>query len=105
MELIHSYYLLISKINLLLISRISQAELWHNTVTQGEVGYGWFVIVIVNSKLLKRNSKASAGHQLIHERCVKSEGFSNSPWEAQVRLPEGERMRQIGRVFQRIDRG
>ena len=30
-------------------------------------------------------------------------GFSkNSPWEAQVRLPEGERMRQIRGVFQRI---
>src|SRR6218665_3948410 len=26
----------------------------------------------------------------------------NSPWEAQVRLPEGERMRQIRGVFQRI---
>src|SRR6218665_3822859 len=33
-------------------------------------------IVIVSSKLLKRHSKASAGHQLIHERCVKSERFS-----------------------------
>src|SRR6218665_21595 len=29
----------------------------------------------------------------------------NSPWEAQVRLPEGERMRQIRGVFQRIVRG
>src|SRR6218665_3995895 len=28
----------------------------------------------------------------------------NSPWEAQVRLPEGERMRQIRGVFQRIVR-
>ena len=41
----------------------------------------------------------------MHERCVKSEGFSNSPWEAQVRLPEGERMHQIRGVFQRIVRG
>src|SRR6218665_4151350 len=29
----------------------------------------------------------------------------NSPWEAQVRFPEGERMRQIRGVFQRIVRG
>src|SRR6218665_1038722 len=28
----------------------------------------------------------------------------NSPWEAQVRLPEGERMRQIRGVFQSIVR-
>src|SRR6218665_514577 len=28
----------------------------------------------------------------------------NSPWEAQVRLPEGERMRQIRGVFQRVVR-
>src|SRR6218665_83905 len=33
-------------------------------------------------------------------------GFpKNSPWEAQVRFPEGERMRQIRGVFQRIVRG
>src|SRR6218665_3998832 len=29
----------------------------------------------------------------------------NSPWEAQVRLPEGERMRKIRGGFQRIVRG
>src|SRR6218665_1730745 len=29
----------------------------------------------------------------------------NSPWQAQVRFPEGERMRQIRGVFQRIVRG
>src|SRR6218665_3013468 len=33
-------------------------------------------------------------------------GFpKNSAWEAQVRLPEGERMRQIRWVFQRIVQG
>src|SRR6218665_2596532 len=29
----------------------------------------------------------------------------NSPWKAQVRLPYGERMRQIRGVFQRVVRG
>src|SRR6218665_1803767 len=29
----------------------------------------------------------------------------NSPWEAKVRFPEGERMHQIRGVFQRIVRG
>ena len=32
------------------------------------------LVVIVISKILKRHSKAE--NQLIHERCVKSEGFS-----------------------------
>ena len=42
-------------------------------------------------------SQAQGTMQLIHELCVKSEGFpKNSPWEAQVRLPEGER-REIRR--------
>src|SRR6218665_3555416 len=80
------------------------------------------VIVNVNSKLLKRHSKSKrrvpaysralrqirvvfqrivrgrlrSGFQRVRE-CVKSEGFpENSPSEAQVRLPEGER-RQIRR--------
>lgn len=34
--------------------------------------YVRFVIVI--SKLRRRHSRASAGHQLVHERCVKSRG-------------------------------
>src|SRR6218665_1304721 len=45
------------------------------------------------------------GTSLFTSAASKSEGFSNSPWEAQVRLPEGERMRQIRGVFQRIVRG
>jgi len=38
-----------------------------------------------------------ARHRLIHERCDESKGGcpKDSPWEAQVQLPESER-RQIG---------
>src|SRR6218665_1946181 len=66
-----------------------------------------FVIVIVNSKLLKRHSKSQAqGTSLFTSAASNQRGFpKNSPWEAQVRFPEGERMRQIRGVFQRIVRG
>src|SRR6218665_3333746 len=57
--------------------------------------------VIVNSKLLKRHSKAKRrpqGTSLFTSAASNQRGFpKNSPWEAQVRLPEGERMRQIRR--------
>src|SRR6218665_3425701 len=65
---------------------------------------------IVNSKLLKRHSKAKrrapaysrALHQIrgVFQRIVRGRAR-----EAQVRFPEGERMRQIRGVFQRIVRG
>ena len=54
-------------------NRVS-SKLHGNSPSASEGLIEW-VIVIVNSKLLKRHSKPSAGHQLIHERCVKSEGF------------------------------
>jgi len=57
-------------------------------------------MVIIISKLLKRHSKPSANHQLIHERCVKwlnQRGCpKDSPWDVRFRLSEGER-RQISR--------
>ena len=62
------------------------------------------VVVIVNSKLLKRHSKAKRRAPAYSRALRQIRGFSNSPWEAQVRLPEGERMRQIRGVFQRIVR-
>src|SRR6218665_2164927 len=58
------------------------------------------VIVIVNSKLLKRNSKAKR-RAPAYSRALRQirRGFpKNSLWEAQVRLPEGERMRLRVRV-------
>src|SRR6218665_1556473 len=46
------------------------------------------------------------GTSLFTSAASNQRGFQkNSPWEAQVRLPEGERMRQIRAVFQRIVRG
>src|SRR6218665_1264407 len=46
------------------------------------------------------------GTSLITSAASNQRGFpKNSPWEAQVRFPEGERMRQIRGVFQRIVRG
>src|SRR6218665_1535690 len=74
---------------------------------------GWFlsvpllVIVIVNSKLLKRHSKAKRMAPAYSRalRQIKGVFSKNSPWEARVRFPEGERMRQIRGVFQRIVRG
>src|SRR6218665_3033429 len=46
------------------------------------------------------------GTSLFTSAASNQRGFpKNSQWEAQVRLPEGERMRQIRGVFQRIVRG
>src|SRR6218665_2438760 len=46
------------------------------------------------------------GNSLFTSAASNQRGFpKNSPWEAQVRFPEGERMRQIRGVFQRIVRG
>src|SRR6218665_2577308 len=46
------------------------------------------------------------GTRLFTSTASNQRGFpKNSPWEAQVRFPEGERMRQIRGVFQRIVRG
>src|SRR6218665_270147 len=46
------------------------------------------------------------GTSLFTSAASNQRGFpKNSPWEAQVRSPEGERMRQIRGVFQRIVRG
>src|SRR6218665_485039 len=46
------------------------------------------------------------GTSLFTSATSNQRGFpKNSPWEAQVRFPEGERMRQIRGVFQRIVRG
>src|SRR6218665_1229809 len=43
------------------------------------------------------------GTSLFTSAASNQRGFpKNSPWEAQIRLPEGERMRQIRGVFQRI---
>src|SRR6218665_2704205 len=43
------------------------------------------------------------GTSLFTSAASNQRGFpKNSPWEAQVRFPEGERMRQIRGVFQRI---
>ena len=67
--------------------------------------YG-MVMVMVNSKLLKRHSKAKRRAPAYSRALRQIIGvFEFSPWEAQVRLPEGERMRQIRGVFQRIVRG
>src|SRR6218665_3077082 len=45
------------------------------------------------------------GTSLFTSAASNQRGFpKNSPWEAQVRFPEGERMRQIRGVFQRIVR-
>ena len=46
------------------------------------------------------------GTSLFTSAASNQRGFpKNSPWEVQVRFPEGERMRQIRGVFQRIVRG
>ena len=46
------------------------------------------------------------GTILFTSAALNQRGFpKNSPWEAQVRLPDGERMLQIRGVFQRIVRG
>src|SRR6218665_1208527 len=46
------------------------------------------------------------GTSLFTSAASNQRGFpKNSPWEAQVRFPEGARMRQIRGVFQRIVRG
>src|SRR6218665_3547346 len=46
------------------------------------------------------------GTSLFTSAASNQRGFpKNSPWEAQVRFPEGESMRQIRGVFQRIVRG
>src|SRR6218665_3018455 len=46
------------------------------------------------------------GTSLFMSAASNQRGFpKNNPWEAQVRFPEGERMRQIRGVFQRIVRG
>src|SRR6218665_2569798 len=46
------------------------------------------------------------GTSLFTSAASNQRGFpKNSPWDAQVRFPEGERMRQIRGVFQRIVRG
>src|SRR6218665_2348475 len=46
------------------------------------------------------------GTSLFTSAASNQRGFpKNSPWEAQVRLPEGERMRKIRGVFQRIVHG
>src|SRR6218665_1564341 len=75
----------------------------------GELGYVHICmhIVIVNSKLLKRHSKAKRRAPAYSRALRQIRGFfpKNSPWEAQVPFPEGERMRQIRGVFQRIVRG
>src|SRR6218665_3055884 len=75
----------------------------------GELGYVHICmhIVIVNFKLLKRHSKAKRRAPAYSRALRQIRGFfpKNSPWEAQVRFPEGERMRQIRGVFQRIVRG
>src|SRR6218665_2013081 len=67
------------------------------------------VTVIVNSKLLKRHSKdkrRAPAYSRALSQIIEQMAFpKNSSWEAQVRLPEGERMRQIRWVFQRIVRG
>src|SRR6218665_2638593 len=45
------------------------------------------------------------GTSLFTSAASNQRGFpKNSPWVAQVRLPEGERMRQIRGVFQRVVR-
>ena len=63
-----------------------------------------FVIVIVKLQTSKAPLKSQAqGTSLFTSAASIQRGFQkNSPWEAQVRLPEGERMRQIRGVFQRI---
>src|SRR6218665_3169132 len=67
--------------------------------------------VIVNRNRKLQTSKAplksqAQGTSLFTSAASNQRGFpKNSPWEAQVRLPAGERMRQIRGVFQRIVRG
>ena len=46
------------------------------------------------------------GTSLLTSAASNQMGFQkNSPWEAHVRFPYGERMRQIRGVFQRVVRG
>src|SRR6218665_3193482 len=66
---------------------------------------------IINRNRKLQTSKAPLKSQaqdtsLFTSAASNQRGFpKNSPWEAQVRFPEGERMRQIRGVFQRIVRG
>src|SRR6218665_4080433 len=68
-------------------------------------------IVIVNRNRKLQTSKAplksqAQGTSLFTSAASNQRGFpKNSPWEAQVRFTEGERMRQIRGVFPRIVRG
>src|SRR6218665_2270485 len=54
------------KINACFIQQMALNSNGHPTLT--------ILSVIVNSKFLKRHSKPSAGHHVIRERCIKSEG-------------------------------
>src|SRR6218665_2563328 len=58
-----------------------------------------------NLQTSKAPLKSQAQGTSLFTSAASNQVFSNSPWEAQVRLPEGERMRQIRGVFQRIVRG
>ena len=66
---------------------------------------------ILNRNRKLQTSKAplksqALGTSLFTSAAWNHRGFpKNNPWEAQVRFPEGERMRQIRGVFQRIVRG
>src|SRR6218665_473735 len=71
----------------------------------------WMVLVVRNRNRNLQTSKAplksqAQGTILFTSVASNQRGFpKNSAWEAQVRLPEGERMRQIRWVFQRIVQG
>ena len=60
------------------------------------------LFVIVISKLLKRHSKAKRKAPAYSRALRQIRGVfpKNSPWEAQIRLPEGERMRPVRGVAQ-----
>src|SRR6218665_493489 len=70
-----------------------------------------YLIDMPNRNRKLQTSKAplksqAQGTSLFTSAASNQRGFpKNSPWEAQVRFPEGERMRQIRGVFQRIVRG
>src|SRR6218665_81978 len=79
----------------------------------GKVSYG---VVFVRPPSRNRNRKLQTskvplksqaqGTTLFTSAASNQRGFpKNSLWEAPVRFPEGERMRQIRGVFQRIVRG
>src|SRR6218665_393588 len=71
-------------------------------------GQRQWTIVARNRNRKLQTSKAplksqAQGTSLFTSAASNQRGFpKNSPWEAQVRFPEGERMRQIRGVFQRI---